>query len=328
MKLSTGAEIPDYPFQLDHHGGILMLGSCFTDNIGRKLERFLFPVEINPFGTIFNPLSVKRSLEALMKRDAYGEKDLEQHGEIWLSFDHYTGFSAPDMQDCLDGINQRFIPAKKALGNASFLILSWGTAWVYRMARDGRPVSNCHKLPAKYFHRSRLSPEEISDSYNGLLKELFASNPGLRVLLTVSPVRHLKDGAHGNQLSKATLLLAAERLSGDFPDRLFYFPSYEIVMDELRDYRFYDSDLTHLNETAIQYIWEKFCGSLVSEQSRAIIRDLAGLLNLTGHRQVRTGGTQFAELMQKIRETQMQVIQKYPFLEERTRAVLKKTGYA
>ena len=314
MKLITAVEIPEYPFHLDHHQKILMLGSCFTENIGRKLERYRFPVEINPFGTIFNPLSVLRSMEALLNKNAYTTDDLEKHQNSWLSFDHYTGFSDECREKCLEKINRRFIPAKQALGEASTLILSWGTAWVYRKvsADGGQPVSNCHKIPAKHFSRSRLSPREITEAYGKTLDALFQLNPELRVLLTISPVRHLKDGTQGNQLSKACLLLATEELSRLYPDNVFYFPSYEIVMDELRDYRFYAEDMMHVNDLATGYIWEKFSEALLGDESQNIIRDLEALLRMREHRSSQTTGPAHEKLQLKMQNQEKKIQENYP----------------
>jgi len=284
MKLMTIVEPGNFPFRIGHRKDLLMMGSCFTQNIGGLLQRYRFPVTVNPFGTIYNPLSVKAGLEALLDKERYEAGDLDQHNGVWFSFDHDTGFSSTDREGCLDQINGTFLAAKATLARADVLILSWGTSWVYREKPAGRVVSNCHKMPAQRFDRFRPSVEEITIVYKTLLDKLLVRNQALKVLLTISPVRHWKDGAHGNQLSKATLLLAADDLTEQYPDRVFYFPSYEIVMDELRDYRYYAEDMVHVSDQTTHYIWEKFIASLVSDESRQVICDLEPLLKLQAHR--------------------------------------------
>ena len=290
MKLLTEVSLPNYPFALNHQNLVLMMGSCFTENIGRLMERYLFPVIINPFGVTYNPLSVKGGLEALMRKDAYGAGDLNQHNNLWFSFDHYTGFSSPDQDATLQNINHSFTQARETLKQAHTLILTWGTSWVYRYNKTGEVVNNCHKIPAREFTRTRLTTREIIAAYDSLLPELFTFNKHLKVLHTVSPVRHWKDGAHGNQLSKAALLLAGEALQEKFPKQYFYFPSYEIVMDELRDYRFYAENMLHTSDQATRYIWEKFQGALIEERSMEIIVEVEASRKILEHRPMNPEG--------------------------------------
>ncbi len=314
MKLITEVSIPEYPFRIDHRSPSLFMGSCFTENIGKLLERSRFPITINPFGVTYNPASLGRQVEALMYKDAYLAEDLHQYKDRWFSFDHYTGFSSTDQQSCLEGINSSFLQAKKELQQARLLVITWGTSWVYQHRPTGSVVCNCHKIPAEQFFRSRLSVKEIIKLYGDLLPKLFDHNPDLNIMLTVSPVRHWKDGAHGNQLSKATLLLAAEALEQQFPGKVFYFPSYEITMDELRDYRYYADDMLHLNPLATRYIWEKFLTILVADESHRIIADLEPLIRMEEHRALEVHG-EAHELTLRKRDTKRIALQeKYPFL--------------
>ncbi len=315
MKLLTEVALPDYPFGVNHQTGILMMGSCFTENIGRLLERYLFPVCINPFGVTYNPLSVKKSLEALMHKEAYEEEDLDLHNELWFSFDHDTGFSDPERTGALERINRTFKAAKEILKKADLLVLTWGTSWVYRYNQTGEVVCNCHKIPAGEFTRTRLSPREIIAAYELLLPELFSFNRKLKILHTVSPVRHWKDGAHGNQLSKAALLLAGDALERHFPEHFFYFPSYEIVMDELRDYRFYAGDLLHTSDQATRYIWEKFQDALMGKATGEIIGEVEALRKMTEHRPLSSGGGTDPRLQELFQQKLGQVREKYPNLD-------------
>jgi len=312
MKLITEVALPEYPFWLDHQTSIFMMGSCFTENIGRQLERYRFPVCINPFGVTYNPLSVQKGLEALLHKQAYGEQDLNFHNDHWFSFDHYTGFSSPDREEVLDKINRSFRSAKELLKDAGVLILTWGTSWVYSYNKTGQVVCNCHKIPAKEFTRTQLTTEEIVAAYEELLPRLLEFNSDLKILHTVSPVRHWKDGAHGNQLSKAALLLAGDALQKQFPEQFFYFPSYEIVMDELRDYRFYSADMLHTSDQTTAYIWEKFRQVLISESSKKIIRDLEPLLRMIQHRPMGSNAQAHQHLAQKIIEEVKKLKTKYP----------------
>jgi hypothetical protein len=315
MKLITEVSLPDYPFRMDHRHPLLFMGSCFTENIGHLMERYLFRVCINPFGVTYNPVSVMKGLEALAGKEAYRQGDLDQTNGLWFSFDHYTRFSSPDPEECLEGINEAFSRAKQMLSQARVLVITWGTAWVYRYKPTGRVVCNCHKIPASRFDRSRLTTEEITAAYGSFLPRLFDVNPDLKVLLTVSPVRHWKDGARGNQLSKASLLLATEQLEQLFPGRVFYFPSYEIVMDELRDYRFYAGDLLHTNDLATTWLWEKFRHALISGESQGVIRELEPVLKMMEHRPWLKKGEAHDKTIRTMEEKLLAIRKKLPFVD-------------
>ena len=314
MKLITEVTLPDYPFSIDHRSSILMMGSCFTENIGSILYTYLFPVNINPFGITYNPLSVQKGLEALIEKDSYGREDLNQHGDLWFSFDHDTGFSSISPEHSLEKINKAFEEGKEMLRRADYLFITWGTAWVFRSKARDQIVCNCHKIPAAEFTRFRLSTKAIIQAYKDLLPRLFHFNPNLKIIQTVSPVRHWKDGAHGNQLSKATLLLAGEALRESFPDKYFYFPSYEILMDELRDYRFYASDLLHTSDQAVDYIWEKFDRAFLNEKARKTISDLDPLLKMLQHRPMKSQGAAHANMLKTRKEKHQELREKYPDL--------------
>jgi hypothetical protein len=311
MQLITEVNLPGYPFQLDHQSPVLMMGSCFTENIGQLLEKYLFPVSVNPFGVTYNPLSVKKGIEALIEKEAYEPDDLDRHNDLWLSFEHDTGYSSIQQSEALEKINKDFREAKEMLKRAGTLFITWGTAWIYRFNPSGEVVCNCHKIPASQFTRSRLTTREIIREYEDLLPRLFDFNPRLKIVFTVSPVRHWKDGAHGNQLSKATLLLAGEALSESFPEQFFYFPSYEMVMDELRDYRFYADDLLHINKQATNYIWERFVQVLLSEDSRKIIGELEPLLKMLGHRPLVPEGEAYQKMVKSKEEKLIILKNKY-----------------
>ena len=257
MELQTRVEIRPGSFHIDYASEILMLGSCFAENIGEKLRYFKFNVDVNPFGIVYNPLSVAKVLRLLLTGRLFTKEDLLCHDGKWLSLMHHGCFSSPDPEICLQQINGRLADAAQRLRTMDVLVLTFGTAWVFRNKADGAVVANCHKIPASAFVRSRLEVEDVVEEYRDLIGQLRLANPRLTILFTVSPIRHWKDGAHGNQLSKSVLLLAIDRLVNEM-EGVYYFPSYEIVMDELRDYRFYAEDMLHVTAQAVEYIWERF----------------------------------------------------------------------
>lgn len=284
MELYTRILLPKARFSFSYEDRVVMMGSCFAENIGRKLEENKFSVDINPFGTLYNPASVAEGLRMLLRPEYFTPGDLFQHEGIYHSFTHHSRFSAPSEEECLGHINSRLSESSDFLRKATRLVITLGTAFVYRLKSDGRIVSNCHKLPEKMFDRQLLTVGEIVAEWKGLLLSLWEQNPELKILFTVSPIRHWKDGAHGNQLSKATLLLAIDVLQKEFPEHTAYFPAYEIMMDELREYRFYADDMLHPSTTAIEYIWERFTGSMLSPDSLSILKEWKDIQKAINHK--------------------------------------------
>lgn len=254
----TQVEVPRLPFTLDFVSGIVSLGSCFADEIGDRLREGDFRIEQNPFGTLYNPASIAAALHRIIDDREIDASDLVQHEELWHSWHHHGSFSRPTQEECLATCNNRIHQANAALKEASLLMVTFGTAWVFE--HKGMVVANCHKLPPQEFVRRRMTVEEIVALWSPLLQKLSTFNPQLTTLFTVSPIRHMADGAHGNQLSKATLLLAVDELLSSLTSHLSpcYFPAYEIVLDELRDYRFYGPDMTHPTPLAVDVVWERF----------------------------------------------------------------------
>lgn len=262
----------------------MMLGSCFAEHIGKKLDENKFSVDINPFGTLYNPASVANGLRILLQSVHFTSGDLFQQEGIYHSFTHHSRFSAPTEDECLEGINDRMRLSSGNLSIANRLVVTWGTAFVYRLKSDGQIVSNCHKLPDKMFVRERLTVQDIVEDWRKLAIALWERNPSLKILFTVSPIRHWKDGAHENQLSKATLLLASEALRKEFPGQIAYFPAYEIMMDELRDYRFYADDMLHPSPLAIEYIWQRFAENFLSRETLAILKEWGDIQKAINHK--------------------------------------------
>ena len=257
-NLTTPVIVPQLPFKIDYSTGIVSLGSCFADEIGERLQEGDFHVEMNPFGALYNPASIAAAVRRLMEDREIGMDDLVQHEGLWHSWHHHGCFSHSTAEETLAACNSRIHQAHQAIKEASLLMVTFGTAWVFE--REGEIVANCHKLPPQMFVRRRMTVEEIVALWQPLLQELAAYYSGLKVLFTVSPIRHMADGAHGNQLSKSTLLLAIDNLLPTIhcPLPTYYFPSYEIVLDELRDYRFFDEKLTHPTPLAVDIVWDRF----------------------------------------------------------------------
>ncbi len=267
IKLRTIVKIPKYEDKITHADKIMFIGSCFTENIGNKLLESLFKVDINPFGILYNPVSIRNSLEILINKKIFNLKDLNFYNGLWYSYFHHSKFSHNKQDVCLQKINEQLKISSNFLTQIKYLFITFGTAWVYNLAHSTQTVSNCHKIPDRNFNRKLLTTEIIISNYEQLIKLFNTINPNLKIIFTVSPVRHLRDGAIENQRSKAILLLAIKQIIEQYKNT-YYFPAYEIVMDDLRDYRFYESDLTHINYTGINYIWEQFGETFFTKENR------------------------------------------------------------
>lgn len=282
-KFRTVIEIPKSDFKVSYHSKILMLGSCFVENIGNLLTQNKYNTSVNPFGVIYNPISVGNSLQILIDNKQFTEEDLNFSNELFFSYSHHGSFSHKNADECLKKINAKINTSSADLAGADLLFVTFGTAWVYELTDSGEIVSNCHKQPESIFNRYRLDVDEIVCFYKKLILSLSLFNPQLKIVFTVSPIRHWKDGAHGNQLSKSTLLLAVDQLVQLF-DHVSYFPSYEIVMDELRDYRFYHEDMIHMNSTSIKYIWERFTDTFMEKHTLDYMKKIQKIISAAQHR--------------------------------------------
>ena len=284
MEFSTPTSLPNYQVKANYNDKILLLGSCFVENIGKKLDESKFHVCINPFGTLYNPSSVASSIQTLLDEKIYKPTDLFKHGGCFHSFDHHSRFSSVDEEDCLRLINRQKSIASDYITNAKFLFVTFGSAYIYRLKENNRIVANCHKLPDRQFIRELLTVEGITELWSELIQKLRMINPDLRILFTVSPIRHLKDGAHGNQISKATLILAVQQLMERHPESADYFPAYEIMLDELRDYRFYAEDMVHPSNQAIQYIWNQFVSCFMTSDTKEIMHQWEEIQKAMNHK--------------------------------------------
>ena len=310
----TIIDIPASKNKINHKNKSVFIGSCFAENIGNKFLQYKFPADLNPFGVIYNPISVKKSLEILIEKKSFGKKDLYFHNENWFSFYHHSSFSDIEQNNCLEKINTRILSSSDFLEKADFLFITFGTSYVYELIESQQIVSNCHKLPAKHFNRYLLSVDEIVENLKELIEKLHQFNKNLKIVLTVSPVRHWKDGARENQISKSTLIIAINELMKEFR-QIEYFPAYEIVMDELRDYRFYDEDMFHPNATAINYLWKKFNDIYFNNRTKQLCSEINKLIQAMGHKPFNPHSENHKKFLKSHFEKTILLNKQYPFLD-------------
>lgn len=315
MNFQTSVELPAGLPAIRHADHILLMGSCFAENIGALLSDAKFRLELNPFGILYNPLSISSALREIATKKEYTEKDLFAYRGLWHSPMHHGSFSASTPEETLQHINVRFQQARKAMQQLDWLMLTFGTAYVYEQKETGKVVANCHKLPESNFNRRLLLVDEIVDEYTSLITSLAARNPNLKILFTVSPIRHIRDGMHANQLSKSTLLLAIDRLQQLFPQHVFYFPSYEIVLDELRDYRFYADDMLHPSPLAVRYLWERFSETFFSADTKQIMAEVEDIRRDLAHKPFHPASEAYQRFLGQIVLKIERLIGKYPYLD-------------
>ena len=314
MNLQTKITVAAPDFSIDYNSRLMMLGSCFAENMGSKFSYYKFDVDVNPCGIIYNPLSVANVLRLLVEGKRFEKNDLREVGGKWVSLFHHGAFSSADPDECLHRINDRLTKATGELRTLDLLVITWGTAWVYKYIPENIIVSNCHKIPSREFERSRLSVEDIVREYLVLIERLREINPGLRILFTVSPIRHWKDGAHRNQLSKATLLLAIDRLREEI-QHVYYFPAYEIVLDELRDYRFYAEDMLHVSGFTVDYIWERFLYSFISPEVFGLMNQIGRINKGVAHRPFEPQSEEYQRLVKKMLAEIAMISRSYPMID-------------
>ena len=277
----------------------MLFGSCFAENIGKNLLDLQFEGEKNPFGILFNPSSISTALRRIIAQKFFVESELIEYNGLWHSMLHHGKFSSNSKETTLKKINSKIISAKDLLPKIDFLIITFGSAQVY--LQNGKIVANCHKLPENLFERKMLTVSEIFDDYQDLFEKIFEINPKLKVILSVSPVRYLRDGAHQNSINKATLLFAAEQLTQKF-ENVIYFPAYEILLDELRDYRFFADDMLHPSTLAEKIIWQKFSECFFTEETKKYIPKIEKLNKMLAHRPINENSDEYKVFCEKIEE--------------------------
>lgn len=259
------------------------MGSCFAEEIGKKLHERKFNALVNPHGISYNPLSISYALTDYIQNKTYDEACLFRHNELWQSFNHHGKFSSTDLSSCLSAINHEIKQAHAHLQKAKWLVITFGSAFAYINKKNKTIVANYHKLPSSEFEKTLLTETQILSDWNKQLIALKKFNPALNVLFTISPVRYVRDGLIENNRSKGILLNAVHMLV-EQNTNCFYFPAYEIVIDELRDYRFFKEDLVHPNELAVNYVWEKFVHAICDDETKQLLEEYEPLLKSMQHR--------------------------------------------
>lgn len=267
MEFRTTVKTDENRGWLHHSDNVVLLGSCFSDNIGSKMTGAFINAMVNPMGTLYNPMSIARGVQRLISGEPIAGQDLFMQGGVWNSFDFHSRYSLPDKQATIERMNQRIEQGHQALRQAQLLTVTLGTAIVYRLKTTGEVVANCHKVPGHEFERKMASVSEMARELDTMLTNLHEFNPDLRIILTVSPIRHIADGLDTNSLSKASLRVAIQEAMQQHRDYCDYFPAFEIMIDDLRDYRFYASDMVHPSDVAVEYIWQAFQASYLDDRS-------------------------------------------------------------
>lgn len=313
MQLNLTLDIPRLPQPIAYTDNILLIGSCFTEHMSDRLAQHKFNILSNPHGILFNPLSVAYSLDSYLYRRLYTPEDLFYMNELWNSWDHHTRFSNINPLAAIAGINQSQERAAEFILSADWVIITLGSAFQYYLKETNSPVANNHRAPAQLFEKRLLSIDEITEALSATLEKLYTANPKVQVIFTISPVRHIRDGVVDNNRSKARLIEAVHEVCKNF-ERTHYFPAYELVIDILRDYRYYDIDFVHPNYMATEYVWEQFTRSYIDAEAIPVMQQVQEIMTARSHR-ARFPQT---EAHQKFKDTYaaktIDLMNRYPFL--------------
>ena len=306
-SLFMPVQIPASSWKIGYDDQILLMGSCFADSMCAKLHEHYFRVEGNPFGVLYNPASIAIAIEMARKSQTIEDKDLVEHGGLWHSMAHHGVFSDIDTAVVLDKCNGSIVALRQALENATVITITFGTAWVYEYA--GKVVGNCHKIPANQFVRRRMTVEEIVATWQPLVEAM----PDKKWLFTVSPIRHVKDGLHENHINKGILLQAVEQLTKQ--TGCTYFPAYEIMLDELRDYRYYAEDMVHPSSMAVEYIWQRLVDTYMTADTQAEMKTLHQLWRDEHHRFIHPDSIEAKRFLERLGQKKHELQEDYPWIE-------------
>ena len=303
---------------IGYRDNLFLIGSCFSENMGAKLNTHLFKVFENPHGVLFNPISVANSLSDCIQNKQYTEADLFELNEVWNSWQHHSRYSGISSKDALDKINHSIAKAHAFLKTADHIVITLGSAWVYQLNSQspfatGQVVANNHKAPAAWFDKALMKPDALVLLLNKMVKDLLQFNAHLQIIFTISPVRHLREGLVENNRSKAVLIQAVHEIV-DSTENTAYFPSYEYVIDDLRDYRFYAEDLVHPNYAASNYVWEKWVETYMNEETQGIMKQVAELQLAVQHKPFFAGSTQHKEFLQNCIVKSERLLSLFPYL--------------
>ncbi|PNQ73849.1 GSCFA domain-containing protein [Hanstruepera neustonica] len=311
MKLQTQIPLQSEPYnQIDYHSKIVLLGSCFAENIGEKFNYYKFQHLQNPFGILFHPLAIEQLITNAINENEYQEQDIFFHNEQWHCFDAHSKLSDASKGSFLNTLNNQILLTSSFIKSCSHVIITLGTAWVYRHIESDSLVANCHKVPQKQFEKELLTVDQITESLEAIRVMLKSVNPKVSIIFTVSPVRHLKDGFIANSQSKAHLISAIHNVV-EPRNQSYYFPSYEIMLDELRDYRFYKDDMIHPNNLAIEYIWKKFQDVWISKEANSTLKEIEAIQKGLDHKPFNPNSESYQEFLEELKTKQQKVQEVY-----------------
>ncbi|WP_299898468.1 GSCFA domain-containing protein [uncultured Aquimarina sp.] len=313
MNLQTNIPLKPQQPKINYDSNLVLLGSCFAENIGEKFSYFKYKSLVNPFGILFHPKAIETFLWMATQQEKYTETDLFFHNERWHCFDAHSKLSHPDQKTVLNTLNQGLDHTYNDMLSATHICITLGTAWVYRLQALDMIVANCHKIPQKEFSKEILSVAEVVQCLQNSVGLIRSFNPGVQIIFTVSPVRHSKDGFVENNRSKSHLIAAIHQIIS-VDQNSTYFPSYEIMMDELRDYRFYKEDMIHPSSLAIDYIWERFKQTWIDENALPTMDKVNEIQNGIAHRPFNPDSDQHHQFLQKLEQKKLQIQQQYSFI--------------
>ncbi|WP_276388241.1 GSCFA domain-containing protein [Eudoraea chungangensis] len=315
MNLQTQLPLSHAKNKIDYKSELLLLGSCFVENIGLKLNYYQYQSIQNPFGILFHPPGIENLIKRALENNFYGEEDLVFNGESWVCFDAHSQLRSDSKLEIVGQLNQALRTTNTQIKKASHIVITLGTSWVFREKKGDKLVVNCHKMPSNYFERELLNPGLIEESLRHIISLIRKVNKQVSIIFTISPVRHIKNGLVENQRSKAHLITALGAVLEEVAaENIFYFPSYELVMDELRDYRFYANDLIHLNELGIEYIWEKFKFVWIAENTAKIMKEVDHIQKSISHRPFNESSKKHQNFLKVLKEKINAITKDYPFM--------------
>ncbi|RDI51414.1 GSCFA domain-containing protein [Flavobacterium glaciei] len=316
MQFTTPIPIDKNEFPIDYSSKVMSIGSCFAVNMAEKLDYFKFQNSCNPVGILFHPLAIEKLIDFAVSQKKFTENDIFFYNERWHCFDVHSDLSNSNKEELLASLNALIKSTNQQITESTHFIITYGTSWVYRNIESDSIVANCHKVPQKQFKKELLSVEEIEKSIANTLKLIHAVNPNCTVVFTVSPVRHIKDGFVENQWSKANLFSAIHSVLKNEHSKMNteYFPSYEIMMDELRDYRFYAEDMLHPNQVAIDYIWKRFKETTISEAAFNTMDEVENVQKSLSHKPFNPNSESHLKFESKVREKITKLENQYSFM--------------
>lgn len=314
MQFTTKIPVQKSSFPIDYDSKVILLGSCFAENMGNKFDYFKFQATTNPFGIVFNAVSLEKLIRRSVENRTFTESDIFFHNDLWHCYEVHSELSNSDKDGFLESLNDIIRCTNKQLNDSTHIIITLGTSWVYRNIESNEIVANCHKVQQKQFTKELLSIHQTEESLQSIISLIHSVNPNCNFIFTVSPVRHIKDGFTENTLSKAHLIAAIHKTITHNTSPITYFPSFEIMMDELRDYRFYAEDMLHPNQTAIDYIWIQFIENYVSESVFGLMNEICSIQKGLQHRPFNPNTESHQKFLNQLDLKIKTIKNQYPFI--------------